>query len=51
MPSVLGEAPSPLTEDGLPLAILTLPGAGGTFAVAVDWYNEDARSLWFRPTG
>lgn len=51
MPTALGEAPSPLTEDGLPLVILTLPDAGGTFAVAVDWYNEDRRSLWFRPSG
>lgn len=51
MPTALGEAPSPLTEGGLPLVILTIPGAGGTFAVAVDWYNEDTRSLWFRPSG
>ena len=51
MPTALGEATSPLTEDGLPLVILTLPGAGGTFAVAMDWYDEDTRSLWFRPSG
>lgn len=51
MPTALGEALSPLTQDGLPLAILTLPGADGTFAVAVDWHNEDTRSLWFRPVG
>lgn len=46
-----GAVPSPLTEFGLPVAILTLPQTGGTFAVAVDWYNEDRRSLWFRPSG
>ncbi|RYD18164.1 MAG: hypothetical protein EOP88_23560 [Verrucomicrobiaceae bacterium] len=51
MPTAFGEAPSSLTEFGLPRAILTLPDAGGTFAVAVDWYNEDRRSLWFRPGG
>lgn len=51
MPTVFGDAPSSLTEFGLPLAILTLPDAGGTFAVAVDWYNEDTRSMWFRPNG
>lgn len=51
MPTAVGDAPSSLTEFGLPVAILTLPKAGGTFAVAMDWYNEDWRSLWFRPSG
>lgn len=51
MPTAFGDAPSSLTEYGLPRAILTLPEAGGTFAVAMDWYNEDLRSLWFRPFG
>jgi hypothetical protein len=51
MPTASGAVPSPLTEFGLPVAILTLPQAGGTFAVAVDWHDEDRRSLWFRPLG
>jgi hypothetical protein len=51
MPTAFGDAVSSLAPDGLPLAILTLPKAGGTFAVAIDWYNEDWRSLWFRPFG
>jgi hypothetical protein len=51
MPSAMGDALSSLTETGLPRAILTLPQAGGTFAVATDWSNEAVRSLWFRPTG
>lgn len=49
MPTAYGDATSGFTEDGLPRAIITLPKAGGTFAVAVDWYDEDTRSLWFRP--
>lgn len=51
MPTAFGDAQSSLTELGLPLAIQTLPETGGTFAVAVDWHNEDTRSLWFRPVG
>ena len=49
MPTAFGDATSSLTADGLPVAIRTVPEAGGTFAVAVDWQNEDWRSLWFRP--
>ena len=51
MPSAFGDALSSLAPDGLPRAILTLPKAGGTFVVAIDWRNEDWRSLWFRPSG
>ncbi len=36
MPTAFGDAPSSLIEFGLPVAILTLPKAGGTFAVAMD---------------
>lgn len=50
MPTIFPGETSTHTENGLPIAILTLPGAGGTFAVAVDWFNEKRRSLWFRPT-
>lgn len=49
MPTVSGDATSTISEDDVPAAILTLPKAGGTFAVAVDLRNEDHRSLWFRP--
>lgn len=51
MPTAFGDAPSSLSKFGLPRAILTLPEAGGTFAIAIDRYNEDTRSLWFRPLG
>ena len=51
MPTAFGDAVSSGAPEGLPRAILTLPQAGGTFAVAIDWYNEDWRSLWFRPSG
>jgi hypothetical protein len=51
MPTAFGDALSSASPEGLPLAILTLPEAGGTFAVATDWYNEDLRSLWVRPIG
>lgn len=51
MPTAFGDAKSSLAPEGVPRAILTLPKAGGTFAVAIDWYNEDWRSLWFRPFG
>jgi hypothetical protein len=51
MPTAFGDAVSSLAPEGVPRAILTLPKAGGTFAVAMDWFNEDWRSLWFRPSG
>jgi hypothetical protein len=51
MPTAFGDAVSSGSPEGLPRAILTLPKVGGTFAVAMDWRNEDVRSLWFRPSG
>jgi hypothetical protein len=51
MPTAFDDATSSQTDLGMPRAILTLPEAGGTFAVAIDWYNENWRSLWFRPFG
>ncbi len=49
MPTVYLDAVSPISADALPAAILTLPKAGGTFAIARELRNEDWRSLWFRP--
>lgn len=51
MPTVYLDATSTIAADALPAAILTLPDAGGTFAIARDLRNDDWRSLWFRPTG
>lgn len=51
MPTAFDDATSSLAPEGVPRAIRTLPKAGGTFAVAIDWYNEGWRSLWFRPFG
>ena len=48
IPTEFDHAGSSLAQEVLPCAILTLPKTGGTFAVAMDWYNEDGRVLRFR---
>ena len=51
MPTVYLDAVSRMSADVLPAAILSLPKAGGTFAIARALRNENWRSLWFRPFG
>ncbi|MEJ6396271.1 hypothetical protein V8J82_23660, partial [Gymnodinialimonas sp. 2305UL16-5] len=49
LPTVGRDGAAELSERAVPRAILTLAEAGGTFAVGINWRNEDERNLWFRP--